>query len=367
MKRGHLLLILLIIPSVLAIGVSPSSKDITFKPNLEVDLPFNFFPTNENTNTALTLSGDLVPYTTLDKTFIEGPGTVILTLKLPQTLESGKHVVNLHGSEQFQNEGGIQAGSGVTVPIRVFVPYEGKYIQVDMQISNINLNDEGTITINVKNIGSEKIEELQAKITLFSNNEPVKQLQTDKTSLNQDQTTALNAKFATSDLHEGLYTAKATISFDGQQETLEKDFIIGDLVVNILNYTEKVPEHKISKFHITYQSKWNNPIQEVFTDIEISQNNQLLLETKTPTTALKKREIKQIETFLDLSDVSIGEYDIKFTLNYRGQQSVSLRESRKITSSEKRIGIFINHINRNFNSYIIINPNTMVYNNKKET
>lgn len=321
MKKAFLLLILLFIPLVLAIGASPSSKDIPFKPNLEIDLPFNFFPTNENTNTALTLSGDLAKYTSLDTNLINGTGTVTLKLKLPQTLESGQHVVNLHGSEQFESEAGIQAGSGVTIPIRVFVPYEGKYIQADMQISNINLNDEGIITINVKNIGSEKIEELYAKITLFSNNNPVKQLQTNKSPINPDQTIALNAKFSTTDLKEGQYNAKATIFFDSQQETLEKEFIIGDLIVEILNYTTQVIEHKINKFHITYQSKWNNPIINIFTDIEISKNNQILLTTKTPTTVLESREIKQIETFLDLSDISIGEYDIKFLLNYQNKQS----------------------------------------------
>ena len=71
------------------------------------------------------------------------------------------------------------------------------------------------------------------------------------------------------------------------------------------------------------ESKWNNPIDKVYSDISISQNNNQLLKTITPTTSLLPRETKQLETFLELTDINTGEYDIEFTLNYANKESKS--------------------------------------------
>ena len=66
MKRG-IIIFLLLIPLVQALGVTPPSESFNFKPNLIKELSFTFIPTNANTNTSLSMSGDLAQYVTLSK------------------------------------------------------------------------------------------------------------------------------------------------------------------------------------------------------------------------------------------------------------------------------------------------------------
>ncbi len=322
-KRGLILLFLLSTPLIQAIGVTPSSESINFKPNLNTEFYFTFFPTNDNNDSTITLSGDLANYASIDKEEISGKSTVNVKISLPQSLPSGVHFVNVRKKKKSISETGISASSGITAPIRIFVPYEGRYIEASLEMPSLNTNEEGTIKINVKNIGSEAIQSLYAKILILNNEEIVKTLETEKTILPVEASKTLTSKFSTYSLKEGEYKAKATIFFDSQEETIEKEFTIGDLIVSITNYTSILTEHKINKFYITLESKWNNRIEEVFTGIAISQDSNQLLNTITSTTYLEPRGIKQLETFLDLTDISAGEYDIEFILNYAGRQSTA--------------------------------------------
>lgn len=333
MKRGIILICLLLLPAVQAIGVTPSSDSINFRPNLVKEIPFNFFPTNANNNINIILTGDLAQYATLSTKQLTGGGIVLVKISLPNVLEPGQHSISVHGSEQPADSSGIFAISGITVPIRIFVPYHGKFIEASLEIPNLNINEEGTIKIHVKNIGSKAIHQLYSKISILNNENVVKTLETNKLILPVEQTKTLQAKFSTKDLKEGSYKAIATIFFDDQEESLEKEFIIGDLIVSIINYTKTVTEHKINKFYITIESKWNNPINEVFADISISQNNNKLLTSTTPTTSLGPREVKQLETFLELTEISAGRYDIEFLLHYANKQS-SLKGQLSVIKKE---------------------------------
>jgi len=322
MKRG-LLIFLLLLPIVQAIGVTPSSENINFRPNLEKEIPFNFFPTNSNINISIQLSGDLVEYASLSKTQISGGETIIVKISLPSKLEGGLHFINVHGIEKPSGGGAIAASSGITVPIRIFVPYDGQYIESVLEIQNVNVNEEATVNIHVRNIGTQPVSELYSKILILNNENIVKDLTTKKTTLNTEETKTLTTKFSTNDLTQGPYKAIATIFYDKNKEIIEKEFLIGDLIVNVINYTKTAFEHEISKFSITIESKWNNGIEEVFSDITILKNDQIILTTTTPTTSLNPWETKDLETFLELFNVDEGEYDLKIDLNYADQQTIT--------------------------------------------
>ncbi len=331
MKRG-LILLLLLIPLVQAVGVTPSSENLNFKPNLLKEFHFNFFPTSSNTDIKIALSGDLSQYATIDKDFLRGGGIVTVKISLPKNLDPGQHYINVRGIENISNTQGISAGTAVSVPIRIFVPYEGKYIEASLEIPNLNVNELGTIKINIKNIGTKAISNLYAKILISDYEKEVKTLETERVPLLQEESKTIESKFSTNNLKQGNYKAIATIFFDNQQEVLEKEFLIGELIVNILNFTETAIEREINKFYITIESKWNNKIENIYADIFLLSGNNVLLETKTLQNSLEPWELKTIDTFLDLSTIIAGNYDIKIILNYNNQQSTKAGKLKVIKS-----------------------------------
>ena len=320
MKRG-ILIFLLLIPLVQAAGVTPTSANLNFKPNLQTELQFNFFPTGANADIEATLSGDLAQYAILDKSLLKGGGTVTVFISLPKNLESGMHYINVVGTEVPSGGGGISAVTGITVPVRIFVPYEGKYIEASLEVSNINVNEKGIAYIKVKNIGTEAISELYAKILILSDEKELKKLETKKVSLNIEESKTLEATFLSGDLRQGSYKALAKIFFDGKEETLEKGFLVGDLVINILNYTSILREREINRFSILMESKWNTRIDELFAQIRLLDSNKEIVNTKTQQINFEPWEIKELNTFLDLTSVGAGEYDINIILNYANKQS----------------------------------------------
>ncbi len=316
LKRG-IILFLLLIPLAQAVGVTPPSQILNFKPNLQTQYQFSFFPTNANDLIKVSLSGDLSQYAKIDKEFLEGGGSVTVTISLPAKLDPGFHYINIYGAEQPKNQAGISAGTGIQAFIKVFAPYEGKYIEASLEVPNININDLGIIYIKIKNIGTLPISQLYSKVSINSNNQEIKSFETKKIPLNTEESTTLEAKFTTNDLKQGKYKAIATIYYDSLEETLDKEFLIGDLIVNIINYTDTLIENQINKFIISIESKFNNPINEIYADIFIFKNNIEILKSKTPTYSLNSWESKNLETFLDLTNINKGYYDINITLNYQ--------------------------------------------------
>jgi len=332
MKRV-ILIFLLLIPLVQAVGVTPTSANLNFRPNLQTEFQFNFFPTNANADIEISLSGDLAQYGVLDKHLLINGGTVTVRISLPRNLESGMHYINVVGSERPLADSGISAVTAITVPVRIFVPYEGKHIEASLDVANINVNEIGIIYVKVKNIGTEPISELYAKISIFNDGNELKKLETKKIFLNLEESKTLEARFLSEDLRQGSYKAVAKVIFDGKEENLEKGFLIGELLINILNYTEVLTEHEINKFSILMESKWNNKIENIFAEIKLLNNKREIISTRTQQIGLDPWERKELQTFLDLTSVDAGEYDINIILDYANKKSDTLGKVKVIKRS----------------------------------
>ena len=177
MKRGMLFILFLIVSNVYAIGISPSEREIQFKPNYKDTFSMEIV-NNANYDIIATIqsSGDLSQYITLEKTTIpikQGQSAAAsYSLSLPDKIEKpGTHIIQITAVENLppnMQTTGIAARTSSTSYLKVFVPYPGKYAEISFKVNNANINEPIIFNILIKNLGKEAIQSAHAAIDIYN-------------------------------------------------------------------------------------------------------------------------------------------------------------------------------------------------------
>ena len=104
------------------------------------------------------------------------------------------------------------------------------------------------------------------------------------------------------------------------------------MFVNVTDFTREIPKNGLQRFLIYIESMWNDNLNEVYADVNLSQGEQNIA-FRTPSVDLNAWEMKTLEGFVDSEEMD-GVYDVKIILNYAGEQSFASGEL--IVKNEKQ-------------------------------
>ncbi|MBS3119556.1 hypothetical protein J4475_01915, partial [Candidatus Woesearchaeota archaeon] len=137
------------------------------------------------------------------------------------------------------------------------------------------------------------------------------------TDIEPDSKIHVPVYFNTSSLVSGPYTANAVVRFQNSEEQFSDSFLVGELRLNVLNYTRSLEPGKINRFFVTVQSEWNDPIDNVYADITLadSQGNETAT-VRSPSISLAGRATGDIVAFIDTSELPEGTYHFRGVLHY---------------------------------------------------
>ncbi|MEK6967814.1 MAG: hypothetical protein AABX51_04240 [Nanoarchaeota archaeon] len=269
-----------------------------------------------------------------------GSGSFNVIVKIPANLGTditpGKHNIHLGVSEQP----GI-GGSSMDVITSLFavivlrVPYPGIYIEgFGVDVHDIEFGQTLPIKVTFMNRGTGAIKLSTVNLEIFSENNPILRLPVQyKENVAPLDGQTLQWDIEPKKLPAGEYTVKATLEFDGQNKTAEALFRIGSEDLKLLNMTQTLPSGSIQKYHITVESKWNNPLRDVYADIKILKGEQKKESTKTPfLDTLEPWGKGTLEGFLDTTNLEPGAYDAEITLHY-GKKSSKYTTELMITGA----------------------------------
>jgi hypothetical protein len=212
----------------------------------------------------------------------------------------------------------------VTHQLRVNVPYPGKYADGILYISEGNVNDTITFTANIVSKGTGAIHNVNGELVIKGpTNEEIARIKTTNIdSIASQQSDKLVANWI-ADANPGVYYAEFIINYDNQQFVLRKTFMVGNFLVDIQNI--KVNNFRlgaIAKFDVDLLSKWNQPIQNVYGDLQIMDTQGNVLSTfRTLPIELRQLTTSTITGYWDTKDVTIGDYDVKVIVYYDGKTS----------------------------------------------
>jgi hypothetical protein len=334
-KRGFLLpapalllLLLIIMPEISALGVSPSRVSMNFEPNFEYEGEACFSPQGI-TRLKIEPNGETGQYLTIKGTDENGEidaavnNCISYKLKLPERFDKpGLKQGGISALEiSDESYGNVQVRVRIHHQIWVFVPYPGKYLEItSFEAGNVKAGGTVPFTVNIQSKGDETIEEAEGRIYIYKSKNQIGVIDTNVArNLELDQARVLNAKWDSTGYKEGNYEAFADITYDGQEVNATAEFKLGGLDTNLANYTRELVVGQIKEFYARVDSIWDEPLQGVRVVANVynsSKQAQPLATVETVTRTLQPWANEELKGFLDISSLNVGAYDMKLTLYF---------------------------------------------------
>jgi len=348
----YVLLMVLLVSFVNAMGIAPSKNVVDFKPNLKQELSFRIINTeHENLRLAVYPKGELAQYVKLDNSIItinstQEEAVITYSVNLPAELEPGlrgadiivipipeeKTVVLTEEGEAVvfdQQQGIIAAKIALMHQFRVNVPYPGKYLTGQLYVSEANVNETVAFTISLFSLGKENINKVKATIIVKGpTNDEIAVIRTDEISIASNAESKLVGLW-NANTGAGKYYVEAVVDYDGKTFLLNKVFNVGYLKIEIEELkVENFRLGTIAKFDILLRSKWNEPIPNVFANMQvIDKSGNLLTDFKTSSVDMQPYQTAEVSGYWDTQNVQPGEYDVNVKANYLGKTTEKLFET----------------------------------------
>jgi len=346
---ASLLMVVLLINSISALGISPGRTTVDFSPGLEKTITFSVVNSEDkDINVVLAVQGELKDYVIIgDSSFSMSSGEtardVSYTVKLPQEFPPGLHtaeIVVLQLPEEGKlSEAYIGAAVAVVTQLYVRVPYPGKYAEADLNVIGPESDGKITFVIPVLSRGEFDLAKVRAVIDVYSSlNEKIETLSTNEFSIPSRQREELVATWDASKIISGPYRAVATILYDEDTLSIEKQFNIGEKRLSLENVeVNDFSLGEIAKFEILVKNEWSEGVKGVYTHMVVyGKDGNVLADFKSPTHDISPLEKTLMVSFWDTKGVKEAIYDATLFLKY-GENSE--KQDLKLDVKENEINI----------------------------
>src|SRR3989344_6569927 len=325
-KRVYLLFLFILLYSFSAnaLIISPPERNYDFHPDYHYNFSFAVGGNNDNTpiDVKTYTKGDLEKYVTFNQEngvispgrWTEFTGDIIL----PEKLKAGYHDTRVGVVQTSSKESGFSSLVGVEMILGVRVPYPGRYIENNLEVNDVRVNESVKFILTFHNYGSEDIEDVRSSIEIYGiNGEKVDSLKVDSFSINNGETRVINFNWSSVGNKIGMYRAVLNSNYDGEElATSEKIFRIGDILIEIVSINgTKIDKGKIGRVLVSTRSYWNTNIDDVYALLEASTSNGLI-QIKSQSITYSPWANLDIPLFVDGNKIDIGRYDAKIRIYY---------------------------------------------------
>lgn len=347
------LLLILTLSNVSSIGITPGRTNVNFEPGLSKEVHFSIINSERKPmSVAFAVKGDLADYVTLTQDYAEFTGEeeskqFSYTINLPDKIATpGVHeveIVALDMSEDIKEKGTfVGATVSVVTQLHIHVPYPDKYLE-----GEINVMDLGGTTmfyVSATSLGKLDIVDVKAIIDIYTSlNEKVATIETNTASLDSMKREELVAEWESSS--SGNYLAKVTILYDNEVLTLEKEFRVGEMILEILEINvNDFHLGEIAKFETLVENKWSSDLRDVYLNILVyNKEGETMADFKSPLYDVASLSKAEIVSYWDTAGVHEGTYDGKLILKY-GEKSSERNIQLKITPNSIEVIGLTGHV-----------------------
>ncbi|MDD5177718.1 MAG: hypothetical protein PHT54_00320 [Candidatus Nanoarchaeia archaeon] len=322
-KRGLIIILIVLVscPS-LAILVQPPSLEISYEPNKEFSCTFSLSNNAEETKTFLIEPrGQLNNSITIEKEITIEPHAwedISCRLFSSENLSPGINENSIVILESKGGQGLVGAIGGVEIKIYAYVPYPGKYIESVIKIEDSEINRQIPVQIVVKNIGKENIKNLEATISMISQNEEIAKLKIPSTALNVNEEKTLKTSWQTS--KPGDYQASAIIYFDQNHKSTETTFKVWAEIIKIVDVSiNKIEKDTTAIINVKIKNLWNSKIENAYLELFVKKDKEYVPVFRGPPVSINSWEEKTANIYFDSTDYEPSIYPAKILVNYNGK------------------------------------------------
>ena len=275
--------------------VQPPQIELAYEPNLKTDVGFAVggYRGEGNLSLKMYIVGELNQSILLNENFTmiqagEWKG-FSANVSLPNFLEPGVHVNGIVVEEIGAVEEGVGAIAGVMIPLRIYVPYPWRYIELEFKAEDIAVGEKVPFYIKIISRSKEELKRVFTTINIYDgNNQKVDSINSDSFTLDTNQARELTLNWDSKNNSVGVYHAVASIFFDGEYRESDTSFKIGDVLIEVLNINgTSVEKDQIAKVDVEMISRWNSQLKDVYAEILLyDSSGNMLRKSKTETFAL---------------------------------------------------------------------------------
>jgi len=327
-----------------SIGISPAKIEYFFEPGLEKEVSFKI--TNAESDKPLTayVNGDLAEYVTLSETSFVGSGSFVAVVKLPEEISlPGTHriLIGAIESDTSGDEVSVIGGiAAVQAVIEITVPYPGKYLEASFKIEDVNEGENIPFELELENLGTENLEVLTT-LEVYEgdfNGAKVNVKTLNSQKIESKKKIILKDFLDGADLKTGSYFVDVTLDY-GSELKLNETFRIGHFFIDILDYSYVFEAWKINPFNIKIGNVWNSKMNDVYSEVSITDEGRVIGNFKTPSVNLEPWEETNLTGYFDALEIGPGKYTANIKVFYEQDSNFKLV---KIYVEEKGIdGIWI--------------------------
>ena len=329
-----ILIMLLILPNILGLGITPGRTTINYEKGLEQEIDFSVLNSDhKNMEILLTVRGELNDSITLYDSLVnfmpsEESKNFKYKIEMPNNiaLEPGLHkaeIVALQIPKKGSDGTYVGATIAVISQVYVYVACPGKCIETDLNVLDAEENSTATFIVPIINRGKLDIGSARAIIDIYNlDYEKKGSLETDTLSVPSGSRTELSGKWGVN-LNSGNYIAKISVFYDGETKTFEKQFSIGKNILSIESIlVNNFQLGEIAKLQILVENRWNQELRDVFANLLVfNKDNQVMADIKSASDKVPALSKKELIAYWDTVGVSEGEYDGKLAVYYNDKSS----------------------------------------------
>ena len=334
--------------SVFALGITPGRTTLDYAPGKIETYQFEVVNSDQQEIEIVVLvQGELnasVSVSEVSFKMLNGEASKKLsyTLTMPSGLKPGLHTAEIVALQLPGKSGSsgtyVGATVGVATQIHVYVPYPGKYLEASFDVMP---SGDGDIRFIVPVISRGELGIVRAKAVIdiyTSLNEKIDSVVTDEIEIKSLDRRELTTLWKPEGAPPGRYKAVATIIYDEETTTVEKEFSIGEQNLEIKNIeVNDFSLGGIAKFEILVENKWSEIIPGAFVQMQIfNKEGQVMADFKSAAYDIPPLEKKLVTAFWDTDGVGEGTYDSSIFLKFAQQ---SLKQDLKLEVSEDDITV----------------------------
>jgi hypothetical protein len=326
------LLVVILMNSVFALGVSPVRKAFNYAPGTisgSIELSNN---QNQDVDIIIYASGEYKDIISFDKRIInfesgDNSEEINYKLTLSQGMDPGRHdiIVNID-TVNAGLESDITAKNTILAHVYIDVPYPGKYIDSKFNIDSKNTGETTAFTISLFSRGSQQVDDISGTVIIKGpTNEEITRIDTNSISLAPEKSGKIVATWV-ANVNPGLYYVEAIINYAGKQIVERNTFVIGEKTLNIKDVLiENFRLGNIAKIDVIAESTWNKDIKDVYAEVDVIDEKGLTVSTvETLTQDITPLGRAILSGYWDTKGLTIGNYDINVKLFYGDKISEKL-------------------------------------------
>lgn len=323
-----------------SIGVKPASYEVDFQPNLKQSYAFNFFQ-DSNTELEVYADGDMAQYVKLSTNKLIGGGDVNVTVNFPTNVDvPGVHRIYIGARQVIENKGGFNLVGNIQGVIKVEVPYPGQYLEIALESTNANAGQDINLKLKINNLGNE-IVSAKSRIEVYEKDGKTLKhtIPFDSEIIEPTKNAELSYVLDTSSYNPGDYKVVAFVEY-GDDKTARKEavFRLGEMRIEVINYTSSFKKDTINRMEISVESFWNDPIENLYATVEIPENGEYF---QTPSITIKGFEKSMLTGFFDSDEIKDEPFSAKITLHYSNKTNEKVVNNLVFKSDSNNYVIYI--------------------------